>query len=272
MTQESECNTSAQQRCHQTNGGRRYSGAMSATFGFEQWWLLVLVVAALLLALVASRGRVFASVVTALRTLALVLLGLAAAGPLLAIGQPGLVVLADVSDSASALPPGLGRLPAKANLQFAGRVALAGSEVSALQTDQSDIAAALQVAAAYAPSRILLVSDGNATANDPLRALPRFGDGTNVPIDVLVLPSRPNARVVEVTLPTNPSPGSTVRALAVLETSQASQIRLRASLNGRPLPSQSLDLPVGRSSLPLEFRVEQPGELELSVTIEPLPA
>lgn len=234
---------------------------------FEQPWIVGLTVIGLVLALVLSRGRVVSSAIARWRVLALVLLGLAAASPNLERAQPGLVILTDVSDSASAAPAGLSTLSAARRLEFAGRTGEAGTDRAALETDRTDLRNALQVAGAYRPSRILLVSDGNATTGDALAALP------DVAVDVLVLKPRENARVAELIAPTSVQPGGTVRAQAVIETTRAARVRLLPSLNSRPLPPRTVELPAGRSSLPVEFVVPTGSpseniELEVRVTVD----
>ncbi len=221
--------------------------------------------AALVAALILSRGRIVTRLAPALRVVALMLLALAMAGPDLQRSQPGLVTLTDVSDSVIAAPRALERVPAARRLEFAGRVGEAGTERSALEPTQTDLRNALQVASAYRPSRILLVSDGNTTTGDVLAALP------DVPVDVLPLPTRANARVADLIAPTSLQPGSTLRAQAVLETTQAARARVLPSLNGRPLPTRTIQLPAGRTSVPVEFTVPSalPGqELELEVRVQ----
>ncbi len=231
---------------------------------FEQPLVAGLVALGLIVALIFSRGRVLSNTVARWRVLALVLIGLAAAGPNLQRAQPGLVILMDVSDSAGAAPTGLSSLNAARRLEFAGRTGEAGTDRTALEPDQTDLKNALQVAGAYKPSRILLVSDGNATTGDALAALP------DVPVDVLALKPRQNARVAELIAPPSVQPGGTVRAQAVLETTQPTRARFLPSLNGRPLPSRTIELPAGRSSLPVEFSVPAgtaSGSIELEVRI-----
>ena len=232
--------------------------------GVDNVVLAILVGVALLAAIILTRGRILRGPIPALRTVALVLAGAAVAGPTLGQPNPGLVILQDVSDSALQRPERLGTLPARARLEFAGQTGTAGTDRSSLEPERTNLANALQVASAYQPSRVLLVSDGNTTdGGDALQALP------GVPVDVLPLPPRENTRIGELIAPNAIQPGSTVRAQAVLETTRASRVRVLPSLNGRPLPTQTVNLPVGRTTVPVEFSVTRPGELELEVRIQP---
>ncbi len=226
---------------------------------FELPWLLWTLLAALVAALIVSRGRILRTVPTLLRTLALVALGLAVAEPQLTTARPGLVVLEDVSDSASSAP-GLEGVRAKTRLPFAGLTGASGTPASALQSIDTNIGAAFQVARAYGPARVLLVSDGNQTVGDALEALP------GVPVDVLRVPTRENARVADLIAPATLSVGATARAVAVLETTRAGRVQVSASLNGNALFTRPVDLKVGRTSLPVDFTVPD-GNLSLEVRL-----
>jgi Ca-activated chloride channel homolog len=230
---------------------------------FDQPWFAILAGVILLAALILSRGRILMAWIPALRTLALVSLALAVAGFGLERREPGLVILSDVSDSTGGASENLSGLRALQQLEFAGQAGVAGTDRTALEPFETDVAAALEVARAYKPARVLLVSDGNVTRGDALESLP------GVPVDVLPITPRANARVIEVIAPAEVSPGSTVRATAVIETTQAARVRVLPSLNGRALPVTTLPMQPGRSSVPIEFTLQESGEFALEVRIVP---
>ena len=159
---------------------------------FDQPWFAILAGVILLAALILSRGRIFMAWIPTLRTLALVSLALAVAGFGLERREPGLVILSDVSDSTGGANEDFSALRTLQQLEFAGQAGVTGTDRTALEPFETDIAAALEVARAYKPARVLLVSDGNVTRGDALESLP------GVPVDVLPLAPRANARVVEV--------------------------------------------------------------------------
>ena len=230
---------------------------------FDQPWFAILAGLILLAALILSQGRIFMAWIPTLRTLALVSLALAVAGFGLERREPGLVVLSDVSDSTGGATQNLSGLRALQQLEFAGQAGVAGTDRTALEPFETDVAAALEVARAYKPARVLLVSDGNVTRGDAFEGLP------GVPVDVLPITPRANARVIEVIAPAEVSPGSTVRATAVIESTQAARVRVLPSLNGRALPVTTLPMQPGRSSVPIEFTLQESGEFALEVRIVP---
>jgi Ca-activated chloride channel homolog len=230
---------------------------------FDQPWLAILAGIILLAALILSRGRILMAWIPALRTLALVSLALAVAGFGLERREPGLVILSDVSDSTGGANEDFPGLTALQRLEFAGQAGVVGTDRTALEPFETDVAAALEVARAYKPARVLLVSDGNLTRGETLESLP------GVPVDVLPLTPRANARVIEVIAPGEVSPGATVRATAVIETTQAARVRVLPSLNGRALPVTTLPMQPGRSSVPIEFTLQESGEFALEVRIVP---
>ena len=228
----------------------------------EQPWILILALLVFVTVLVVSRAQIVRGVTGVLRSVALLLLAFAASSPNLETARAGLVILTDVSDSASAAPQTLSGIPASVRLEFAGQAGVAGTPRDALETSQTDIGNALQVAQAYEGTRVLLVTDGNSTTSNALERLP------GVPVDVLALPSRENASVAELIAPNSLSKGATARATAVIALSRAARVRILPSLNGAPLPVQTLTLPAGRSSIAVDFVVPDPGEAALEVKIE----
>ena len=218
-----------------------------------------LALAGLIVALIVSKGRLLNSVTKALRVAGLLLLALAASNPNLTSTRPGTVLLEDVSDSASSASE-LGKLAVKLRLPFAGLTGSSGTDRLALEPSDTNIAAALQIARAYDPARVLLVSDGNATIGDALEALP------GVPVDVYRVPTRQNSRVADLIAPSNLAAGARVQAVAVLESTRATRARVTATLNGNALFTKPLELPAGRTSLPIEFTVPDTA-LRLEVTM-----
>jgi Ca-activated chloride channel homolog len=229
----------------------------------EQPWILILAVVIFVAALIVSRAQIVRGVTGVLRSVALLVLAFAASSPNLETARAGLVILTDVSDSASPAPQALAQIPASSRLEFAGQAGVAGTPRDALETSQTDVGNALQVAQAYEGTRVLLVSDGNSTTSNALERLP------GVPVDVLPLTSRQNASVADLIAPNSLTKGATARATAVIGLSQAARVRILPSLNGAPLPVQTLTLPAGRSSIGVDFVVPDPGEAALEVKIEP---
>ena len=221
-----------------------------------------LALAGLIVALVVSRGRLLNGVTQALRVVGLLLLALAASSPNLTTTRPGTGLLEDVSDSASSATE-LDALSVKLRLPFAGLTGASGTDRSALEPSDTNIAAALQIARAYDPARVLLVSDGNATIGDALEALP------GVPVDVYRVNTRQNSRVADLIAPSNLAAGARVQAVAVLESTRATKARVTATLNGNALFTKPLELPAGRTSLPVEFTVPDAAlQLEVSLRVD----
>ncbi len=226
---------------------------------FETPIVLVLILIVFTAALWFSKIQIVRTPIPFLRTLALILLGIAIANPLLEQNQAGLIILEDVSDSAERIE--LPTIPTKAKLLFAGQAGTASREN--LEPNQTDIATALQTAAALQPTRILLISDGNQTRGNALESL------TNIPVDVLKVGSQDNAAILNILAPDSLAPGATVQTNAILETTKKTVVRIKATLNGTQLSSKTMTLPIGRSTLPLEFRVPDKGGVSLEMSIIP---
>ena len=194
-----------------------------------------------------------------LRFAALALLVVALAQPNL--GQPSrsLAVLVDVSESV-----GEGAIAAARALEgvgpsdlryfyFAGEAGeVAGLEPAPelLEPGQTDLARALQVAAASGAGRTLLISDGAESVGDALAALPPG------PVDVLPVESRPNLRLESLLAPESVQPGETVEVVAVVQSDLPSTVRLELEVAGTPLAPVSREVPAGRT--PVTFRFEAP--------------
>lgn len=227
---------------------------VSLAFPWALWLLLVI------LLLPRSRGWPW-------RYLALALLVVALAQPQL--GQPSreVAVLVDVSDSVgeealAALArfdfSGLPQPPAR--FYFAGDTAAAPMPIerrALLQPERTDLARALQVAAATeGVRRILLLSDGAESAGNALLALP------NIPVDTYRVTPRPNARLAALLAPEQASPGETVQVVAVVDSSQATDLILHVNVGEQEFQLRRY-VSAGRTPLPLNFVA---GDEDLSLT------
>ncbi|MBS3966026.1 MAG: VWA domain-containing protein [Truepera sp.] len=231
---------------------------VSLAFPWALWLLLVI------LLLPRSRGWPW-------RYLALALLVVALAQPQL--GQPSreVAVLVDVSDSvgnealAALARFDFSDLPqSPLHFYFAGDTAAAPMPIerrALLQPERTDLARALQVAAATeGVRRILLLSDGAESAGDALRALP------NIPVDTYRVTPRPNARLVALLAPEQASPGETVQVVAVVDSSQAADLTLHITL-GQQATQLHRQIPAGRTPLLLNF-VAGGEDLSLTARLE----
>lgn len=232
-------------------------GVLPFGLSFAAPWVLLALLALPLL----PRGRLWP-----LRLLALALFVVALAQPTL--GEPGnrLAVIVDVSDSlgdsairaAEALDLSQVRR-APQFYYFAGdttAVSTLEPPPEFLPTGQTDVARALQVAAADA-SRLLLISDGGESLGSALLALP------DAPVDSLYVPSRENVRLVELLAPERARPGETVEVVAVIESDRATTVTLQPEVGGEALPPIRQQLEPGRT--PLSFRFEAQGERAVPV-------
>lgn len=234
-----------------------------ATYFAAPWALLLLLALPLV-----PRGRA--------RTWRLATLGLlvvALAQPQLPRPAQDLVIVADVSDSVGTDAMGaLDRLHPAA-VAAARRTVLFGGDAVAvdavgrdlpplLDTGRTDLARALQVAAAEDPGRVLLLSDGVATRGDTLSALPE------VPVDVVHVPPRDNARFEALWVPERAAPGETVEAVAVVELDRAARVVLRASVDGLAQDPIPRDLPPGRHAIPFRVVAGDAGTLRVDATLD----
>ena len=231
---------------------------------FDVPWVLL----GLLLLPLLPRGRVFAW-----RLAALALLIVALAQP--SVGRPSrhVALLIDVSDSVGEQ----GLLAARgidlavldddlAVFHFAGDT----SEVASLQTPVADfidsgvtdLARALQVAAASGAQRILLVSDGAESGGEALASLPP------VAIDVMSVASLDNVRLVDLIAPQSATPGQTVEVVAVVESDIATRATLYPTAGGRELEPIQLELRPGRGSIPFRFQVDEASALRVTASLD----
>jgi Ca-activated chloride channel homolog len=207
------------------------------------------------------------------RVAVLALLVVALAQPQVPRASDDVVVLVDVSESvgddalraAESVPSGTWSTPPRV-IQFAGdatpAAALGAPPPAFLDRSATDLARALQVAAATGPSRILLVSDGVASRGDTLGALP------GVPVDVHHVAPRPNARLSALLAPERATPGETIEVAAVVELDRATTVTLRPSVDGAAQPLLSRPLPEGRHALPFRVVAGEAGTLRVAVTME----
>jgi len=239
---------------------------------FELPWLLLGL--PLLLLLPRGRGRGW-------RMAALAALVVALAQPQRPAAEDRIALLVDVSasvggaalESAAALLRDLG--DDVAVYHFAGDAARVtpGAGVAApagLDLGRTDIGRALAVAVADGARRVLLVSDGVDTATT------RAAAPTQVPVDVLVVPRRPNARVEALWAPDRVAPGASVEVVAVVALDRPARLTLRPDVDGTPQGATEHALSAGRHAL--TFQVSAPldgaggvagdGVLRVAATIE----
>jgi Ca-activated chloride channel homolog len=224
----------------------------------------------LVLLLPRGRGR-------ALRAAALAALVVALAQPQWPADEDRIAILIDVSASVGdaareAAAPLAADLGEDAALYlFAGdasRVASVRSPTpTGIDTGRSDLGRALAVAMADGARRVLLVSDGIDTAAG-VRA-------SAVPVDVLPVPRRANARLEALWAPERVSPGASVEVVAVVQLDRPTRLTLRPDVDGVVQPAHEHELAAGRHALP--FQVAAPvsgtgrggdGILRVGATIE----
>lgn len=207
-----------------------------------------------------------------LRALALAALVLALAQPILLVPGGHLALVVDVSDSVgnrgleAARALDLGALAAGSEVVLAATDAVRASGLptappTALATGATDLARALQVAAANGASRVLLVSDGVTAEDRLLSALPP------VPIDVLVVPGVADLRLQEVLLPTQGAPGQVVEGVAVIRSDRAAPAQLHVEVGGTALPPVELELTSGETAVPFDVQLAQSGSTLVRATV-----
>jgi Ca-activated chloride channel homolog len=147
---------------------------------------------------------------------------------------------------------------------FAGDTAAFDGESPAdfLDSSQTDIARALQVAAGSGAKRILLVSDGAASLGDALTAAP------GVPVDTFKVAVQPNVRLAQLIVPEDAGVGETVEATAVIETDMTATIALTPTIAGESLEAVVQNVEPGRTAIPLRFQVSSNEDIELSATLQ----
>jgi Ca-activated chloride channel homolog len=147
---------------------------------------------------------------------------------------------------------------------FAGDTATFDGETPAdfLDTSQTDVARALQVAAGSGAKRILLVSDGAQSLGNALAATP------GIPVDIFKVESQPNVRLAQLIVPEDASVGETVEATAVVESDVAATIALTPTIAGEPSETIVQSVQPGRTAIPLRFQITGDEDVEVSATLE----
>jgi Ca-activated chloride channel homolog len=219
------------------------------------WVLLAL---PLLLLLPRGRGR-------ALRAAALAALVVALAQPQLPADEDRIAVLIDVSSSVgdaarTATEPLLTSVGEDAAVYlFAGDTSRVASPQSptppGIDVGRSDLGRAVAVAVADGARRILLLSDGvDTTPTGPGGAVsaPNARSATAVPIDVLPVARRANARLEALWAPERVGPGASVEVVAVVSVDRPTRLVLRPDVDGALQPALETELAAGRHALPFQ--------------------
>ena len=233
-------------------------------FSVARPWVLL----ALLLLPLLPRGRGWT-----LRLAALALLVVALAQPRLAGPGGQVAVLVDVSasvgsaarDAAGGFDYGALATP-PAFYHFAGEASGVTDPSAppefALDATETDLARALQVAAAAGARRALLISDGAETRGDVLGAFPA------IPVDTLSVPSQANTRLAELIGPQRATPGETVEVVAVVDSDVPTTVTLHPNVGGSDREPIVREVPSGRTSIPFRFRVDAQQGFEVQARIE----
>lgn len=207
-----------------------------------------------------------------LRSAALALLVIALAQPRVADSGGTTAVLVDVSTS-------VGDTALEAAMSLSGQFSssdeflltatdtarfatLPDSPPSYLQRSSTDLARALQLAAAGGAGRILLVSDGVTPEAPLLSSLP------SVPVDVLVVPSRSGVGLSELLLPTQAAPGQRVQAIAVIEADVSSTVTVLPAVGSTRLEPIEVRVEPGRTGVPFEFTAVETAAMTVSVSLQ----
>jgi Mg-chelatase subunit ChlD len=195
------------------------------------------------------------------RAAALAALLLALADPVAPRPAARTAVVVDVSDSARPASLEAARATRAAGVPEDAELWLAAgepAEVAALPSDvdpllrpgRSDLARALSTVAARGVGRILLISDGRDTRGALDAARPP------VPVDVLPVATRDNARVADLDLPVDAAPGATVRVEARLASDRTGPARVELRVGDAVVASRRVQLESGARTA--AFRVDLP--------------
>lgn len=131
-----------------------------------------------------------------------------------------------------------------------------------MATSETDLARALQIAAAGGAGRILLLSDGVSTETALLSSLP------TVPVDVLVVPSRAGVGLSELLLPARAAPGQSVQAVAVVDSDIDTTVTLLPSVGAERLEAIEVSVGPGSTAVPFEFTAADASVATVSVTLQ----
>lgn len=142
-----------------------------------------------------------------------------------------------------------------------------------LARDATDLERAIRRGLSELPAdargKLVILSDGVATHGDA-RAATLSAVAAEVPIDVIALDQRtiPNVRVVSLSGPASVSEGETWNLRAVIESTEAANLRLRLLRDGAPVLEQRVSVARGQDVLDLTEQAEGAGlhryELEVS--------
>lgn len=144
--------------------------------------------------------------------------------------------------------------------------------VASVIVDGTDIERALRRALAELPSnaagKIVLLSDGVATRGDA-SAGAAAAVAAGVPVDVVPLDQQPfdNVRLVKLSAPTNVSQGETFELRVVVESPQATELKLSELLDGLLLRTSTVSVGPGQTLLNLRQVAETEGLHHLQVAI-----
>jgi len=227
------------------------------------WWLLGLLALPWL-----PRGRGFV-----LRVAALAALLVALAQPVAPRPAQSTALLVDVSDSARPAALAAARavmetgLPDDVELWYAAGEAAQVDALDAevdpvLEPGRSDLARALATVAARGVGRVLLVSDGLDTRSGLIAARPA------VPVDVLPVTRRDDARVEGLDLPVDAEPGATVRADVRVRSDRPGEGVITLRVGGQVVARRATT--VGPDGTSETFRIQVPmdGPARVEATLE----
>lgn len=228
--------------------------------------------------------------------IALLVLGLAGVEIASAVGDLTVILTADRSDSIGpqgarrmrafldevrsragpGLRVGLVTFGSNAELEEAPSEQPRLAMASRPRTDGTNIAAAIQRAIPAFPAgaarRLVLLTDGQATAGDLAPALAAVrASGIELVVVPMASDPAPDVLVEEVTVPALVSVGERVLVTVTLRASAPAEAELRVRANGILLLTQDLNLRAGRTGVDLEVLAAQPGLLRIDATIEASP-
>lgn len=240
---------------------------LPAGTGFAAPWFLLGAVAVVALVALLPRRRGWG-----LRAVALTALVVALAQPWRTVPGGHTALLVDVSDSVGDTALRQARMleidPTQAReVYLVGAESTRVTSLSAappgfVDTSGTDLARALQVAAAGGAGRILLVSDGVAPREAVLASLP------DVPVDVVTVTGVPDVRVIDLLVPDHASPGQPVEAVAVIESDLETSVTVRPSAGDTILDPIERDVGVGRTAVPFRFVVGTNATVPVSVALD----
>ena len=203
-----------------------------------------------------------------LRILSLLLLLIAIAKPFIAKPGQNLLLLIDVSDSVKNTGIAAAQeMKKKTNNRYfyfasdVSEVGLGSTVPEQLNSSQTDIARALQVAKSSDAKRVLLISDGAESIANARLALPDF------PVDSFFIKSRDNISLIKVVSPELVSQGQEVEAIAVIQSDVEADVTVLATVSGTRLEPIQVKLKKGKTAVPFRFQVNSKDNFELEVSL-----